>query len=120
MAYYQSLIGILRWIVELGRVDITTEVSLLASMMAAPREGHLYQALRVFSHLQRWHNAELVFDPTIPSFDDLAFPKRNWENTPFTGSIEVIPSNAPEARGFGFYVLAYSDSDHAGDMITRP
>ena len=26
-AYYQSLIGVLRWIVELGRVDITTEVS---------------------------------------------------------------------------------------------
>ena len=40
-AYYQSLIGILRWIVELGRVDITTEVSILSSCMAMLRQGHL-------------------------------------------------------------------------------
>ena len=37
-AYYQSLIGILRWMVELGRVDITTEVSMLSSCLALPRE----------------------------------------------------------------------------------
>ena len=30
-AYFQSLIGILRWMVELGRIDITTEVSMMAS-----------------------------------------------------------------------------------------
>ena len=31
---YQSLIGVLRWIVELGRVDICLEVSLLSSHLA--------------------------------------------------------------------------------------
>ena len=40
-AYYQSLIGILQWMVELGRVDITTEVSMLSSCLALPRKGHL-------------------------------------------------------------------------------
>ena len=35
-SYYQSLIGNLRWIVELGRVDITCEVSMVASMMLIP------------------------------------------------------------------------------------
>eukprot|EP00980_Cylindrotheca_fusiformis_P025560 scaffold14072_cov73-Cylindrotheca_fusiformis.AAC.1 len=40
-SYYQSLIGILRWIVELGRVDICCEVSLLSSHLALPRQGHL-------------------------------------------------------------------------------
>ncbi len=29
--YYQSLIGILRWAVELGRIDICTEVSVMSS-----------------------------------------------------------------------------------------
>ena len=29
-SYFQSLIGVLRWIVELGRVDITMEVSAMA------------------------------------------------------------------------------------------
>ena len=40
-AYYMSLIGILRWIVELGRSDICLEVSILSSHLALPREGHL-------------------------------------------------------------------------------
>ena len=46
-AYYQSVIGILRWIVELGRVDICLEVSMMSSHLAMPREGHLTQVLQV-------------------------------------------------------------------------
>jgi hypothetical protein len=37
LSYYYSQIGILRWIVELGRIDIITEVSCLASCLALPR-----------------------------------------------------------------------------------
>ena len=37
-AYYQSLVGILLWIVELGRVDICLEVSLMSPHLALPRE----------------------------------------------------------------------------------
>ena len=68
-AYYQSLIGILRWVVELGRMDITCEVSMMASMMALPREGHLNTLLHIFGHLKTHHNAELVLDPSVPDFD---------------------------------------------------
>jgi hypothetical protein len=39
--FYQSQIGILRWCVELGRIDITTEVSMLSTYLCLPREGHL-------------------------------------------------------------------------------
>ena len=38
--WYQSAIGALRWAIELGRVDINTKFSILASQMAMPREGH--------------------------------------------------------------------------------
>ena len=41
VAYYQSLIGVIRLMVELGRVDICTEVSMLSSCLVLPREGHL-------------------------------------------------------------------------------
>ena len=34
--FYQSQVGVLHWIVELGRVDIITEVSTLALHMALP------------------------------------------------------------------------------------
>ena len=74
-AYYQSLIGILRWIVELGRVDITCEVSMMASMMALPRSGHLHQLFHIFVYLKQRHNSEMIFDPTLPNFDESLFPK---------------------------------------------
>ena len=42
LAYcYQSLIGMLSWMMEIGRVDITTELSMVASQMAIPRKGPL-------------------------------------------------------------------------------
>ena len=37
-SYYMSLIGILRWIVELGRVDICLEVSMMSSYAALPQK----------------------------------------------------------------------------------
>ena len=48
-AYYQSLIRILRWIVELGRVDVCLEVSMMSSYFVSPREGHLEQVLHIFA-----------------------------------------------------------------------
>ena len=39
ISYYLSQIGVLRWCVELGRMDIITEVSTLASFSAMPRQG---------------------------------------------------------------------------------
>ena len=38
---FQQLIGILRWSIELGRIDILTEVRCLSQHLAEPRDGHL-------------------------------------------------------------------------------
>jgi hypothetical protein len=40
-SFYQHLIGVMRWMVELGHIDIATEVSLLSSCLAYPCKGHL-------------------------------------------------------------------------------
>ena len=69
-AYYQSLVGILRWIVELGRVDIFLEVSLMYYHLALPREGHLDKLFQSFAYLKWKHRAHIVFDPTYPSIDN--------------------------------------------------
>ena len=47
--YYQCHIGVLHWMVEIGRVDIITEVSTLASQMAMPSEGHMGAVFHVFA-----------------------------------------------------------------------
>ena len=50
---YQELIGVLRWAVEIGRVDILLEVSLMSSHLALPREGHLDQVNHIFGYLKK-------------------------------------------------------------------
>ena len=69
-AFYMSLIGILRWMVEIGRIDICLEVSMLSSHMAMPREGHLEQIFHIFAYLNKYHNTELVLDPSDPVIDE--------------------------------------------------
>ena len=59
-------LGILRWIVELGRIDICLEVSMMSSHLAMPRKGHLDQVLHIFAYLRKYHNTELVYDPSDP------------------------------------------------------
>jgi hypothetical protein len=39
-----SQIGALRWMVKLGRVDVITKVSMLASQSARSKDGHLEAA----------------------------------------------------------------------------
>ncbi len=60
--YYMELIGILRWIVELGRLDIMVNVSMLSSFTMQPRIGHLDQVFHIFGYLKRNKRATLIFD----------------------------------------------------------
>ena len=57
-SYYLTAIDILRWMVELGRIDITTKVSLLSSHIALPREGLLEAAVHVMAHVGQKYNSK--------------------------------------------------------------
>ncbi len=50
-SFHQHLIGVMRWMVELGHIDIATEVLMLSSYLACPCEGHLENALHVMGYL---------------------------------------------------------------------
>ena len=118
MGYYQSLIGILRWIVEMGRMDICMEVSSLSSHMAMPREGHMQQVLHIFAYLKINHNARVVFDPSYPEIDSDAFEKKDWSSMYGTDK-EGIPDNAPRPMGNEFIIRAYVDASFTGCKLTR-
>ena len=63
-AYYHYLIGVLRWIVELERVHINTEVSMLSFHLALPQSGHIDAVFHICACLKKKHNSEMVYDPT--------------------------------------------------------
>jgi hypothetical protein len=68
-SHFHSLIGVLRWIVELGRIDLDVEVSMMSSHLALPREGNLKEIYHIFAYLKSHSNTEMVFDPTPPIID---------------------------------------------------
>ena len=116
--YYQSSVGIMRWIVELGRVEICLEVSLMSSHLALPCEVHLDKIFHIFSYLKWKHRARMVFDPTYPSIEKDDFPRHDWEK--HYGEVkEVISTNVPYPRVKGFDMIRYIDADLAGVKVMR-
>ncbi len=74
---YTPLIGILRWLVALGWVDIYREVSMMPSHTVFPREEHLDHVIYImlFSYLKCPHNSRLVLGPMYPTIDMDKFPR---------------------------------------------
>jgi hypothetical protein len=85
-SFHQHLISVMRWMVELGRIDIATEVSLLSSHLAYARKGHLETTLHFMSYMSQKHNTQLIFDLTYPKIDMGQVPQYNW--TKFYGNVE--------------------------------
>ncbi len=63
----------MRWVVELGRIDIIKEVSELPSFLALPHEGHLDAVFHLFNYLEKRHNARIVFNASYPVIDMSSF-----------------------------------------------
>ena len=76
-SYNLTIIGILRWMIELGRIDIITKVSLLSSHVALLREGHLDAAVHVMAYDGQRYNSRLVYDPFLEIYQSV-FKKCDW------------------------------------------
>ncbi len=116
--YYMELIGILRWAVELGRIDIMVHVSMLSSYTMQPRRGHLDQAFHIFGYLKRNKRSSIIFDEQRVPWNEADFPIHDW--TDFYRDIkELKPPNAPSPRGNAVQINCFVDADHAGNKLTR-
>ena len=62
--YYQNLIGVLCWAVELGRIDIHVHVAMLSIYLAQLRKGHLEAVFHIFAYLRKYKRSKVVFDNT--------------------------------------------------------
>ncbi len=95
-----------------------TEVSILASYLCNPRDGHMDAALHLYSYLKAHHNARLVLDPSYPEIDQDNFVKRDWNN--FYGEVkEEVPGDMPVPLGRSVDLRLYVDSSHANDKSNR-
>ena len=117
---YLQLIGMLRWAIELGRLDIHLEVSLLSQYQASPRLGHLDSLYHIFAYLKGHPNmGRIAYDPKHPRVDYSVFNETaDWQ--PFYGDVEEeLPPKMPEPLGHPVTIHAFVDANHAGNVVTR-
>jgi hypothetical protein len=88
---YLQLVGVLRWAVELGRIDIYTETALLSQQMALPRVGHLEAVCHVFAYLNKLDKSPLIFDPTDPAPITPTTHRPDWSSFDADAEEELPP-----------------------------
>ncbi len=77
---FQELVVTLRWAIELGRVDILLEVSLLSTHLFLPCDGHLQQLLHIYGYLKESPRRRIYFDPAYPNVSEDRFHSFEWED----------------------------------------
>jgi len=115
---YQSYVGILRWAVEISRIDLAHAAATMARFMASPREGHLMGLLTIFAYLKLHMNSKIVIDPFERCWDDLDWNKADW-NDLYPDAKEAIPSDMPEPRGKPVQINVFVDSAHVTCLESR-
>ena len=60
----------LRWAVEIGRLDVLYETEIMSKHMAMPRQGHLEQVLHIFGYIKAKKKLRIAFDPDYPQISE--------------------------------------------------
>ena len=119
------LIGMLKWIVKLGRLDIAYMVSSLARFVACPRKGHSDRALYVFGYLRKKPNRRIRINSKDPGLvkngaeGHLEIDLSEKLKEHYLDAEEAIDDKVTTPLLDGLAITAYVDSDHANDKMTR-
>lgn len=97
---YLQLVGILRWKIELGLIDINLKVALMSQYQALPRLGHLKAVYHIFAYLKSYEKkGRLTYNPKSLQIDETVINSgADWKD--FYGDVEEkdAPKNA-KAKG---------------------
>jgi len=112
--------------VELGRIDICMEVSIMSHYLAGPLTGHLVQVLHIFSFLKCNQCMDICYDPTkLNTTEPTTLPQERAAHrakimsTMYLDVIEDLPPDYPVYFGKSVQINAFVDADLAGKLTTR-
>ena len=108
----------LKWAVEIGKIDIVIEVSLLSTHLAIPRERQLEQVLHIFEYLKIRKKMRLIFDCSYQIISSKIFNKYDWFDLSRDAKDAITP-NMPESSKHEVSISIFVDADLAGDKFTR-
>jgi hypothetical protein len=115
--FYQSQISILRWMVELGRLDIYVQVSMLSSYLVQQRQWHMEAVYHLYGYLKSHDKSTMVFDTKYVNWNDDNFPEYDWSEF-YRDAREDQPSNSSLPRGMPVQINMFVDASHARNKIT--
>ena len=122
ITFYQEVIGILRWAIELGRVDIHLEVSLMSAYQASPRRGHLEELIHIVAYLKHQPKLTLYFDPERANIDESIFASGSSPDQfqdLYRDANEELPERMPQPLGISVRITSFVDASHAANKVNR-
>ena len=119
---FQMLLGMIQWMVTIGRPDLCHAVTSLNRFGACPREFHLELAIRVFGYIKMFPTRQIAIDSR-----NLILGKQEDKKKLFIpGFLEDYPdakeemdAGFPQPFGETLQTSICVDSDHAHDLKTR-
>jgi len=115
---YQSLVGALQWVIQIGRFDVMTAVMTLSRFRALPRQGHLDRVKRVYGYLYKWAGGTIRIRTEEPDYSDIPDREFDWERTCYLGASELIPDNIPRPMGKPVITTTYFDANLMHDLTS--
>jgi hypothetical protein len=76
---FQSMVGALQWVIQIGQFDVATAVMTLSSFRANPRQGHLDRLKRIYGYLYKMRNATIRVRTEIPDYSAIPDKVYDWE-----------------------------------------
>jgi hypothetical protein len=115
---YQSLIGALQWVIQLGRLNVTTSVMTLSRFRAAPRQGHLTRVKRIYGYLSKMRHGVIRIRTDLPDYSVLPERTYDWDHTCYEGAQELIPTDMPRPLGKEVQTTTFVDANLHHDLIS--
>jgi hypothetical protein len=115
---YQSLIGALQWVIQIGRFDVSTAVMTLSRFRAMPRQGHLDRVRRIHGYLSKMRHGIIRVRTDLPDFSSIPEKQHSWDYTVYAGATEEVPKDAPKPLGKPVRSSHYVDANLMHDLIS--
>ena len=112
------MVRVIRWVVDLGWVDILLDIALMYTYLALPRRGYLEQIFHVFGYIKAKQRRKLCFDHQHLRIDEHLFAANIWYEL-YWDAKEAMSADTPTPRGDVVSTNYFVDADHAGYRATR-
>ena len=116
---YQSLIGMLQWVISIGRFNVQTTLMTLSSFHECSQRGHLDRAKPIFGYISRKLDNETIRVRTnIPDYSGLPEHYIDWSTSVYGDCKEVLPTDAPVPLGQPIFTTTYEDANLMHNLLS--